>query len=360
MNDINEYRSRHLAFWNMEDTQRPLLGFTVGAGADSWSYWKYNKAAEKIFQNQNILPEYISPEDFVDDQVKYLEDSGKIEDDICRSAMPLASILWMEAILGCPVKSSGKHLAAEAIISDPGSFTSPPFDKKNPWIEKYLEFIDVYSQCIGTPHPIGQSILRGVSDLAAAILGVENSSMALLTDPESMKKLFEHITDWLEQFIKLQLESIPKFRDGYVIGQYEIWAPEPAIRIQEDFSVLYSHELFDEFLKPHDKKLASISGYTLIHLHSPSLKLIDNFLEINEIRAFQVTKDPGGIGIAEMLPSLIKIQEMGKPLIVKGIFTYEELQLMKNNLSVCGLCIQPVVQVAKDADSLLPKLRNWK
>ena len=81
MNDINEYRSRHLAFWNMEDTQRPLLGFTVGAGADSWSYWKYNKAAEKIFQNQNILPEYISPEDFVDDQVKYLEDSAKIDDD---------------------------------------------------------------------------------------------------------------------------------------------------------------------------------------------------------------------------------------------------------------------------------------
>lgn len=359
MLDILEYKERHMAFWSLEESARPLVGFTVGAGSDSWSYWKYNNAAKELYKNQVVTPANLSPQNFVDGQLEYLEESARINDDVCRSAMPLASIPWMEAILGCPVISSGEHLTIEPLSNDAESIDLHSLDIHNEWIKKYMEFMDVYSTGFGEKYPVGQSIIRGISDLGNALIGIENASIGLLASPESMHKLFDKVTGSLIEFFKLQQKFLPQFRDGYVIGQYEIWAPEYPVRIQEDAAVFYSPELFDEFLKERVAEIAGISNYTLIHLHSPAMTLIDNFLEINQIDAFQVTKDPGSVTLSEMISALVKIQEKGRPLIVKGELNEEDIKLLKSNLSPSGLCIQPVVSSHNDAKLLLSSLRNW-
>ena len=355
--DFDKYKERHLAFWSLRDVNCPLLGITLGAGQDSWSYWQYNSAAQKLMGKENITPEDINPKDFVDEQLRYLELSGRIGDDICRSAMPLASIPWMEAILGCPVISTGSHFSAEKIVDDAESFQSVQITKDNPWVNKYLEFIEIYKECFSENYPVAQSVLRGPSDLAFAMMGVENAAVALLMQPEAMHKLLDYVSIQLEQFLKLQLQSLPKFQGGYVIGQYEIWAPESAIRIQEDSSIHFSPELYDKFLKHNDDRIAGISNYTLIHLHSPSLVLMDKFLEVSNINAFQITKDQGSAKLENMLPGLKKIQKAGKPLIVKGVFDDNDLQLIKTNLSVTGLCLQPVVSNFEEAEQMLAQLR---
>jgi len=354
-----EYKKRHQAFWSLQDVKSPLLGFTIGAGLDSWSYWQYNSAAQKLMKKQNIFPKDINPNDFVEEQQRYLELSEQIGDDICRSAMPLASIPWMEAILGCPVISSGSHFSCEKILENAESFSKVNINNDNPWIKKYLEFIEVYSNSFSGKYPVAQSVLRGPSDLVSALMGVESASLALLMQPEAMHSLLDYVSTQLEQFLKLQLLSLPKFQDGYVIGQYEIWAPEPVIRIQEDSSVIFSPELYEEFLKPIDERIASVSDYTLIHLHSPSLVLIDKFLEVSQIRAFQVTKDQGGVKLEDMIPGLIKIQKAGKPLILKGQFDKNDFDLINRTISTSGFCIQPVVKNIAEAQELLPRIRNW-
>lgn len=356
--DFETYKKRHLAFWQMSESSSPLVGFTVGAGVDSWSYWQYNKAAQALFKQETILTGDIDPADFVEDQRRYLESSAQIDDDVCRTAIPLASIPWMEAILGCPVHSSGTSLKSKEILDAPASLKPVEFDPANPWIQKYLQFIDVYYQAFEDLYPVGQSVVRGPSDLACALLGAENATMALVMEPEAMHRLLDYVTDQLEQFLRLQLQHLPSFQEGYVIGQYEIWAPQPAVRIQEDFSVLYSPRLYDEFLRPLDERLAAIAPYSLFHLHASSLFLIDNILEVSTINAFQVSKDAGIDTIAAMLPELQKIQQAGKPLIVKGAFDDDDLQLIKANLSLRGLCLQPVVSNVKEAEQMLPRLRE--
>lgn len=359
MNDINRYKECHMAFWNLEKVDRPLIGFTIGAGLDSWSYWQYNNAAQALLNREIILPEEINPNDFIDDQLKYLELSNQVDDDIIRSALPLASVPWMEAILGCNVYSTESHMTCKKIVDEIDLSKLNHCSDDNQWVQKYFEFIKIYTDAFSDKYPVAQSIVRGPSDLACAIMGAEDAAMALLTEPERMNNLFAFITDQLEKFLNMNIIHLPKFHDGFVIGQYEIWAPEPAIRIQEDFSNLFSPELYDEFLKQHDQKLAAITNYTLIHLHSSSLFLIEKFLQVSSIRAFQITKDPGIAQLSEMMPSLKKIQDTGKPMILKGQFDKNDLQLMKSNLSLNGLCIQPVVKNLNEANLLLPELKSW-
>jgi hypothetical protein len=357
--DYAKYKERHIAFWEMQEVDNPLIGSAIGAGLDSWSYWQYNKAAQALLSKGHIVPDDINPIDFVEDQRRYLELSEQINDDVCRSAMPLASVPWMEAILGCAVCSTEAHMTCKKILDRVDSLRPIPFASDNIWVKKYLEFIQTYTNVFSGRYPVAQSILRGPSDLASALLGAEAAAIALVTEPEAMHCLLDYVTDELERLLKMHLTVLPKFQDGYVIGQYELWAPEPALRIQEDFATLYSPGLYEEFLKPLDKRLASVSNYTLIHLHSSSLSLIDQFLQVSQIRAFQVTKDPGGISLSDMMPSLLKIQRAGKPLIVKGQFEDADYDLMKEKLSVRGLCVQPVVKNLSDAHRIVPMLRKW-
>jgi hypothetical protein len=357
--DFDQYKKRHLAFWELSDVESPLIGFTIGTGLDLWSYWQDNAAARALLQQGKILAERIQPEDFVADQRKYLRLSAQIDDDVCRTAMPLASIPWMEAILGCEIIATEASMKSREILDSAGALQIERFNPDNPWIKKYMQFIDVYFQAFGAEYPVAQSVLRGPSDLASALLGAENATMSLATDPEDMHRLLGHVTSHLEEFLRLQSQYLPEFHNGYVIGQYEIWAPEAPIRIQEDFSVMYSPQLYAQFLKHLDEKLGAISNYTLLHLHSSSLFLIDQFLEVSTIRAFQVTKDPGRAKLQDMMPALLKIQKAAKPLIIKGQFDENDLDLIRRQLSLPGLCIQPVVKDLAQAEKLLPELRQW-
>ena len=356
--NFNEYKQRHLAFWQLSQVERPLIGFSIGSGLDSWSYWQDNKATRALLQRKQIFAEDINPEDFIEDQLKYLELYQQINDDVCRTAMPLASIPWMEAILGCPVISTETSIKSKAILADADSLKPISFDPDNPWVKKYLQFIEVYTLAFGEKFPVAQSVLRGPSDLACALLGAEKATMALAMEPQAMHRLLDYVTGQLEKFLQLQLIHLPKFQEGYVIGQYEIWAPEPVLRIQEDFSLMYSPTLYDEFLKTLDERLAGLAKYTLMHLHASSLFLIDKFLEVSQIRVFQVTKDEGGSRLSDMLPALLKIQRASKPLILKGRFDESDLELMKHNLSSCGLCLQPVVGSLAEAENIFSMLRK--
>ena len=145
-----------------------------------------------------------------------------------------------------------------------------------------------------------------------------------------------------------------------MIGQYEIWAPAPTLRIQEDFSTLYSPNLYHAFLQGLDRHLATLAECTLLHLHSSSLFLVDAFLEIEEINTIQVTKDQGRVKLADLLPALRRIQAAGKPLVLKGQFESGEWSLVREGLSPVGLCIEPVVGSFEEAKRRLPEFRGWK
>lgn len=353
------YKEKHLMFWSLEKVKRPLIGFTVGLGQDSWSYWQDNRAAQALLSLNEISPENISPADFIEDQVKYLKLTEEIGDDIIRSAMPLASIPWMEAIIGCKIISTKDSISALKIDDEIDRIGIPPFDVNNKWIQKYFEFFNLFEETLKGSAPVGQSIIRGPSDLLCAVMGTENAAIALIDEPDKVRKLLDLISNYLELFLSLHLKRLPKFLDGYVIGQYELWAPEPPIRIQEDYSNLFSGEMYKEFLQKLDNKIAGISKYTLIHLHSSSLHLIDQFLEVDTIRVFQITKDPNVVSLDIMMNALKKIQESRKPLVVKGRFSGEDISLMKSELSASGLCVQPVVKNFQEIDELMPHLTVW-
>ncbi len=97
--------------------------------------------------------------------------------------------------------------------------------------------------------------------------------------------------------------------------------------------------------------LASHFESNFIHLHSTSMFLLDAFLEVEEIRCFEINHDASGPSLAEMLPYYRKVQQSERPLVVRGSFTPDELRLLLHELDPRGLLLLIMVESLDEVDA---------
>jgi hypothetical protein len=124
--------------------------------------------------------------------------------------------------------------------------------------------------------------------------------------------------------------------------------------MQEDATAVYSPALYRRFVQPVDRMLAQQFPSSFIHLHSTSMFLLEAFLEIGEIQAFEVNNDVLGPPVARMIPYFQKIQAARKPLLIRGSFSKEELQRLMGSLEARGLFLNIMVKDWKEVETLRP------
>ena len=218
-------------------------------------------------------------------------------------------------------------------------------DPQNPWFEKYIAFIDALVRRAAGRYPVSHGTLIGPSDIAALLRGHTQSVLDLVEAPDEMRRLLGRCGDVFRQITEEAWKHIPLYHGGYYDAQYQLWSPGPIVRLQEDASGVLSPRLYREFLQPVDREVAGRFPSAFIHLHSNSMFLYDLFLEVEEIRCFQVNYElhSGGPPIAGMIPAFRKIQAAGRPLLVRGSFTPDELRLLVDSLDPRGLYLYIMV-----------------
>jgi len=147
-------------------------------------------------------------------------------------------------------------------------------------------------------------------------------------------------------------QRIPLFHGGYFDAQYSLWAPGPIIRMQEDATAVYSPALYRRFVQPVDRAIGRRYGCSFVHLHSTSMFLLDAFLEIEEIRCFEINQDELGPPVARMIPHFQRVQQAGRPLLIKGAFTRDELKMVVDSLEPRGLFLNVMVESVGRAGEL--------
>jgi len=193
-------------------------------------------------------------------------------------------------------------------------------------------------------YPVSHPPLSGPSDVAAILRGHSNMILDFYDAPKRLMQLFHRVQEIFRAVLEAQWSITPLFRDGYFDAQYQLWAPGPIIRMQEDAAGLFSPQLYRTLLQPVDREWARHYPCSFIHLHSTSMFLLDAMLEVEEIRAFQVNRDVSGPPLEEMIPSYRMIQDAGRPLLVRGSFTPIELARMLEALAPSGLYLYIMIQ----------------
>lgn len=295
---------RYRRFWTRSPVERPLIGFSVGGWFPLQSY----RAMQKLRGEPILRPDDLHPEEFLPDYEGIVALWDGLEDDMIRGLAPLPPFPWLEAMLGCRVQIGNESVWAEEGGFEYANLGRIDFSDGNPWRRKYLEFVTLLRERFGSRIPVGQPILRGPSDMIAALRGSSEMIFDLYDHPQDFQRLAESCTEFSIGLVRAQHAITGPFAGGFLIEQLGLWAPDRLARLQEDSSALFSPDLYTSLLQPHDRRMAEAFPYSAIHLHSSSLFLLDRILEVESLRCIQINKDVGNTAIPEMLPCLQMVQ----------------------------------------------------
>ena len=255
---------------------------------------------------------------------------------------------WMEAALGCEVEAD--HLTGSS-RSHPLATTDwptvPTFSSDNPWVARNLEMLRAIAPQARGRYPMGASLMRGISDLLSALLGLDRTIFGMLDAPTQIDALAEGIADFWIAFGQAQLDEVVPYADGYGSFGYYLWAPGRCIWLQEDAAALLSPELYERFILPHDRRIAAAFPYCLMHLHParyiPYRPLLDSELAVIEIHI-----DKGGPSARDLLPVYREVLQ-AKPLLVWGDLSPDDVRTLVEELPPEGLALQVVVDSPDEA-----------
>ena len=335
--DIQAILKRHRKFWSLEQVDRPLLVVPVDIYAPTKRFCSTlvrDKLDPSDVDSAKVMEEY-------DRMVGVHEEIG---DDYLVAAEPVLGVPWLEAMVGCPIHVSSTGAMAARSVRDPQSIRTIAVSRENRWLQASLDFLKTATRHAAGRYPVCIGHLRGSTDILFAMMGSESFFLSFYDQPERIRTLAQMAANaWVEAATS-QLKVVPRFHDGYVLRWFGIWAPEPTVWYQDDASTMISRDFYqDLFLSP--ARSALVFPYSVFHLHSPSLHIVDSILEANppNLRAFNINMDPTGISIDKAIPVLQHIQEHHKSLILsKDLyqnFTLEEYDEIIQGLSPQGLCV---------------------
>ena len=343
---------RYQAFWNRDSVDRPMVGFSF----KTWLPMLEYSASAQWQTTAYLTPEMVEPEAFMDDQERLLREGERIDDDILRGASPTEAVPWLQGTLGHKLRilpgsilGEGRRLAWEEL-------KDVHLDHESTWFKKYIEFIQALVKRAGGRFPVSHGTLDGPSDMTAGFRGHDRFIFDLIDEPARASRLLRQCGDIFREITEEVWRHIPLFCGGYYDAQYQLWAPGPIARLQEDATGIYSPEFYRRFLQPIDRELAGHFAYGFMHLHSTSMFLLDAFLEVETIRCFEINYDVSGPPLEDMIPYYRMVQEADRPLLVRGSFTPDEARLLMDSLEPCGLYLYIMVESQEEIEALRPPL----
>jgi hypothetical protein len=344
---------RYRAFWSRAEARRPLVGFTTRG----WFPLEEYAATRAWPVNVELTPDMVVPEAFLEDEERLLKEGEVLQDDIIRGDMPAAAVIpWLSGILGSRLRILPGNVLGEDREATWEDFDRLRLDPENPWLKKYVEFAQALVRHSAGRYPVSHGALIGPCDILGELRGHTQSILDILEEPEQAMRALWRATHICDEITAAIWKHLPLWHGGYYDGMYQLWAPGPIIRMQEDASGLFSPALYRQFLQPLDRYLAGRYANSFIHLHSTSMFILDAFLEIEELRCLEINNDAIGPPLAEMVPYFRMVQQAQRSLLIRGALSPDDARLLMDALDPRGLYLLVVVKDHAEADALRPLL----
>ncbi|NNF47807.1 MAG: hypothetical protein HKN69_13665, partial [Desulfofustis sp.] len=341
---------QHRKYWNREDTQRPLVSVTI---AEDFFFSRHYSSAKSLLEpGKLITPDMLDVPAFMSDYERMYNESLLVAQDGFWVGTPYTGIPWMEAMLGCEIQAMEASFVSKPTGATIENFEPKELSPENEWLAKYLEFTRHLVDLSDDRFPVGMPIMRGPSDMLGALLGQQEMVFALMLHPEKSSAALLNLTECFMKVIKAQEDICDDFHGGRSLGFYNVWAPGKCIWYQEDLSALLSPALFKQMLRPCGEYICKDYDYTAIHLHPSSFFIVDELLEMDQLKVIEINKDIGGPTIAETMELFQKVVER-KNLIIWGELDEHDLEIIRKQLPSRGVYIHLIAESVERANQLI-------
>ena len=344
--ELTSLLESHERFWKRRPADRPLL--RVG------EYVSLRGNPNVPLRGDRWAGEgdYLTPEDLDLDRMleQWAVPAAPRDGDFLCEAAPYG-LCWMEALIGARVRAASGSIWSEPIPFDWADTRSlrKRLGAGNPWRDKLGEYLVRLADRAGGRVPIAHPLMRGPVDMVEALVGSEGLALAVYDRPTELREVLDVCADAFVQVGRLVPELTPAFCGGR--STFGIWAPGTVIRLQADHAALLSPTTYREHFAPFDWRIAAEFDYSIFHLHSVCLHVLDVLLAIEPLDAVQVSLDPWPAGprLGAILSDLARVQAAAKSLLITGgPVSRDELDQALALLPSAGLALQVQIGGTRD------------
>ena len=346
--DYEQAQKRMNAFWNHEETDRPLVLMT------------FPKFKGALFPKK----EYPSHEaywldvEYRAEEVAHMMDNTFFYADSMPVHSPNLGPEIVSAWAGCPY-----HFGETTTWTDPCIFDwekdSAVIDMNHPLAKKLEEYTRLLLERAKGKFIVGLTDFHPGGDHVAALRDPQTLAMDLLEYPEAVKEklkssyreyyvAFDFYVDWLKN------EGMPIASWLPITSETSMYIPS------NDFSCMISREMFDEFFLEGIIEECRHYKRSVYHLDGPdALRHLDSLLSIPELNAIQWVPGAGNDQCTTWLGLFKQILSAGKSIIVYPQ-NMDDLRFLMENLPAQGLCIQMWdVENEDNARDIMSLIDKW-
>lgn len=351
-----------MRFWRLEPVERPL----IGAALESPSLG----AAVRRTEGQ-VLPGDLDGKVYLAASDAVWDEARGVAGDAVRAAAPFQGFPWTEAICGCPVYcSEGNFWAGQPEGSIEELISTW---KESSWLALLKSSAAGLARHAGGRYPVGLPVLRGPADVISAMLSPQAFCLSLYDEPERLHCLLQQCTVVCREVYRQVLVLLGPSDEGGPVGERQakgyafarfsaegysqasrqVWAPGPCIETQQDAAANISPQHYQEFLLSLDRQFWDLAPYVFRHLHSSAAHNLEILLAEAGLPAIEITVDDGGPRIEVVTGQVAAVQDAGKPVVVHGTLSADDVLYMVGHLAPTGLYIAARARSAAAANALL-------
>jgi hypothetical protein len=261
--------------------------------------------AERLGAGKEILPEDIDAGEMARWAVEQSRRAESVEQDFCFAAQPCMGHLWLEAMLGCPIRASGGTIWSEpACGASLETLASFSLDERNPWLYKLLRCQRALNEACPA---VSLPVLHGPLDLLCAALGPEAVAIAFYDSPELLSEaLMSMARLWGRVARRLAGEQKPFL--GCYPGRMHELAPRPCATLQDDATWMTSPGFYREIVFPAELEAARALPCVCYHSHNTSLRVLEEISAL-PLCSLQITIDPNAPPWESQREVIARVQE---------------------------------------------------
>jgi hypothetical protein len=273
----------------------------------------------------------VSPEDVTAELVMteyeywFKERDGAVSsDDLIAFSAPWRAVPWLEACSGCSVRYAKGSLAPGHFVDSVEELEIVPIPGRNAWFERMQQQTEWLENQAPPDCWISPSILRGPSDVLAAMRGMTNFLMDLHDNPKTIKKAAGRVNQLLLKALDTHFSIVKPKLGGY--GHiHGYWAPGKTVMIQEDAMGMASPAMYhDIFMECNAEVVKHLGPYVLFHLHTTGYKHYQHVLNVPGIAGLEISMETTGPTLLDLLPVFREILEKSR-LLLHVDYGFEQL-----------------------------------
>ncbi len=236
-------------------------------------------------------------------------------DDFIPFSAPWRGIPWLEACCGCPVRYSSGSLAPVHFVAAGSSLADAPIPADNGWFDRLKKCTQELAAAAPADCWVSPSILRGPSDVIAAMRGQSDFFCDLCDHPRLIGEVAGRVNRLLIDALEMHFASVSPKRGGYghIFGY---WAPGKTVVLQEDVMGLCSPATYrDIFLEHNARVVQTLGDHVLFHLHSIACRHYRHVLGIPGLAGLEITVESKGPSLLEMVPLFQEVLEESRLIL---------------------------------------------